>query len=314
MMKYTRRQMFGSILAGTAVAGGLVKGSTASSGIQLPSWGDASTSGVQAGPLGLNPAADPGQIPVTIQIPEAEVDAEIERTKIVDGQMLDPSGPWIVAWYEGTGLVGERDNAVMSGHVDYWDVGPAVFRNVARLPKGAEMSVIGVDGGLYTYALEYTERIEVATLTQDKLNEIVGQTDYAALTLITCGGEFNYDAGAYYERDILRGRLIRTRKPEMAEAQSVEEAPPAETADEETPAVDTLVEEEGGEQVTVMTESANLRGEASTANDPVGVVNSGDVLTVTGATVDAEGYTWLPIMTADGVEGWIVRDLVEPVE
>lgn len=310
-MKYTRRQMLGSILAGTAVTGGLIKGSTASSVVQLPTWGDSTSSGVQAGPLGLNPAVDPGQVPVTIRIPQADVDAEIERTKIVDGQMLDPSGPWIVAWYEGTGLAGERGNSVMSGHVDYWDVGAAVFRDVAKLPEGAEMNVIGVDGAIYTYALEYIERIEVASLTQDKLNQIVGRTDYAALTLITCGGEFDYDAGAYYERDILRGRLVRTQKPEMSEPQPVEDVPTQEPPVEDRPTVDTLVEEEGGEQV-VVTSDANLRGEASTANDPVGVVSAGDLLTVTGATVDAEGYTWLPIMTADGVEGWIVRDLVEP--
>jgi len=29
-----------------------------------------------------------------------------------------------------------------------------------------------------------------------------------AVTLVTCGGEFNYAAGEYYKRDIIRGRLL----------------------------------------------------------------------------------------------------------
>jgi len=207
-MKQTRRQLLGSILAGVAVAGGVRAGVSASSGAQLPSWGEQAPGNLKAGPLGLNPEPDPGEIPVAIQIPDAEVDAEVERTKIVGGQMLDPSGPWVVAWYEGTGLVGERNNAVMSGHVDYWDVGPAVFRNVANLQQGAGIDVSGEDGTVYTYAVETIERVTVAELTQEKINEIVGPTPYAALTLITCGGEFNYDAGEYYQRDIIRARLV----------------------------------------------------------------------------------------------------------
>jgi hypothetical protein len=288
-MKQTRRQLLGSLLAGFSVAG-IAGAARAGSGAQLPA---ASTGRLKAGPLGLNPAADDGEIPVAILIPDAEVDAEVERNKIVGGQMLDPSGPWVVAWYEGTGLVGERDNAVMSGHVDYWDVGPAVFRNVANLHQGSEIDVQGEDGTMYTYTVEYVERITLEELDQDKINEIVGKTDYAALTLITCGGDFDYNAGEYLQRDVIRARLAESAAP-AGSGQAAN--PPAE-----------------GAQATV-TGDVNLRSSASTSGDIVRTLATGDTVTITGASQEAEGYTWVPVRLADGTEGWIVQDYVAPAQ
>ena len=304
-MKYTRRQVLGSLIAGSAVASGLSKAVVAGNAFQLPVLGDSPAGKQEAGPLGLNPVSRQstakGEIPVALVIPQADVDAEVERTKIVDGQMLDPSGPWIIAWYEGTGLPGALDNAVMSGHVDYWDVGPAVLRNVASLPVGAEMTVLGVDGAEFVYALEYIERVEVATLTPEKLKEIVGPTSYSALTIITCGGRFNYDAGEYYERDIIRGRLISG-----SDAATEAEQP----ADNDAGAKDQATLAPDG--AAVVKSAVNLRPEASTSGDPVQVLEAGERLDITGDKVDAEGYIWWPVTTDDGTSGWVVEDYLEP--
>jgi sortase (surface protein transpeptidase) len=297
-MKQTRRQLLGSILAGITVAGGVATGVRAGSGSQLPTWGENAPANLKAGPLGLNPVPDEGEIPVAIRIPDADVDAEVERNKIVGGQMLDPSGPWVVAWYEGTGLAGSRGNAVMSGHVDYWDVGPAVFRNVANLVQGSEVQVAGADGTIYTYSIEYIERVRVADLTQEKINEIVNRTDYAALTLITCGGEFNYDAGEYYERDIIRARLTGSSE----DANAI-------TAGAQQPAADEPAS--GGTPATISGEAVNLRSSASTSADIVEVLSSGQAVTITGAPTEADGYAWLPVRLEDGTEGWVVQDFVQ---
>ena len=168
-------------MGGAVAAGGTVREALANTGAQLPTWGDPDRV-AKAGPLGLattsqGAAAAEPQLPVALVIPAAEVDAEIEVNKIIDGQMLDPTGPWIVSWYEGTGLIGEPGrNLLMSGHVDYWGVGPAIFRSVASLSPGAEVQVYGAKGAIATYAVEYVERIQTATLTQEKLIEITGAT------------------------------------------------------------------------------------------------------------------------------------------
>src|SRR5699024_5148980 len=106
LVKQTRRHLLGSMIAGGA-AFGAARLASAQPAAQLPQVGDSSTGTMKAGPLGLTVShqfRQTGQVPVAMICPEADVDAEVERTKIVDGQMLDPSGPWIIAWYEGTGL------------------------------------------------------------------------------------------------------------------------------------------------------------------------------------------------------------------
>lgn len=303
-MKHTRRNVLGAMVGGAFVAGGVGRDALANTGAQLPVWGDSQPGSAKAGPLGLTRMAANVQteVPVAIVIPAAEVDAEIEVSKIVNGQMLDPTGPWIVSWYEGTGLLGEPDrNLLMSGHVDYWGVGPAIFRNVASLAEGAEVTVYGDKGGTAAYGVEYVQRINAFTITQEELAEITGATDYEALTLITCGGEFDYDAGEYVERDIIRCRLVGGEagdaEGDTADVQVVDETPPPARLD--------------GQPTTVTEDGVNVRSDASTSGTAVTAVNTGDVVTVTGEPVEADGYSWYPVRLEDGTEGWVVGEFLD---
>ena len=106
-----------------------------------------------------------GVAPVALQVDSVGVDAPIELGGVVDGVMLDPSGPWVVSWYEPLGKVGEGGNVVMAGHVDYWDVGPAVFWDIRNLPAGDVIRVVGEDGKNYEYAVQWIERYDAAQLT-----------------------------------------------------------------------------------------------------------------------------------------------------
>lgn len=304
MARRTRRWML-STMAGfgaTLVAAGKTGAHT---GVELPQWGEtAGTTNLQAGPLGLNPGRDPGQVPVAMRIPDAGVDAEVERQQIVDGQMLDPSGPWVVAWYDQTARAGEIGNLVGSGHVDYWGVGPSVFYEVANLQEGASIEVIGKSGATYTYTVEYIRRLDITTITVEELNspEVVGNTDYAAITLITCGGNFN--GQEYTQRDIIRGRLT------SVQGTSGDEAAVADAGDDgDSGAGGTLAE---GGTATVNTDGVNLRAEPTTGADVVSVLNTGTTVTITGASQEADGYTWWPVEVDGGDSGWVVADFLDP--
>ena len=155
------------------------------------------------------PAPVAGVAPIALQVDSVGVDAPIELGAVTEGVMMDPSGPWVVSWYEPLGKVGEGGNVVMAGHVDYWNVGPAVFWDVRYLPEGDIIRVVGEDGKNYEYAVQWTQSYMADQLTPEVIQEdIVGDTGEETLTLITCGGEFNPETGEYNQRWVVRANLI----------------------------------------------------------------------------------------------------------
>jgi LPXTG-site transpeptidase (sortase) family protein len=165
------------------------------------------TGGLRPGPIGLNPppVLAAGVTPVAIKIENAGVDAEVETIQIVDGKMEDPTGPWVVSWYKETAKLGELGNAVMAGHLDYWDVGPAVFYNVGSLQPKDPIQVTGDDGELFTYEVDWVKNYDSENAP---ISDIVGPTDNESLTLITCGGPFDYQNGVYLQRTVVRAHRV----------------------------------------------------------------------------------------------------------
>lgn len=156
------------------------------------------------------PTRAAGFTPIELQVDSIGLDAPVENGSIVDGVMLDPSGPWVVTWYSQLGKVGQGGNVVMAGHVDYWDTGPAIFWSVPNLQPGDILRVVGENGETIEYAVEWSQLFNVATeLTPDVIqNQVVGDTGQESLTLITCGGEFDAAAGEYLYRHVIRANMI----------------------------------------------------------------------------------------------------------
>ncbi|HEU0166047.1 MAG TPA: SH3 domain-containing protein [Thermomicrobiales bacterium] len=62
---------------------------------------------------------------------------------------------------------------------------------------------------------------------------------------------------------------------------------------------------EPGDQVDVITDSLNLRSDASISASVVGTYPNGTVATVTGSPVSADGFDWYPVtVVSDGASGW----------
>ncbi len=189
-------------------------GTTAKAPVDSAEQGEMpTTGGLRPGPIGIAP--DPWEIlgvaPVAIEIEKAAVDSQVEIQEIVDGVMLNPSGPFVVAWYRETGKLGAIDNIVMAGHLDYWDVGEAVFWELGDLKKGDVILVTGEDKVVYKYKVDWVKNFQVAELDAKGVSEIVGRTDSEQLTLITCGGPFDYNAGVYLERMVVRASRVQDK-------------------------------------------------------------------------------------------------------
>jgi len=276
------------------------------------------TGGLRPGPIGLNPAPTiqlEGVLPLGIAIPNAAVDAPVETVQIVDGVMQNPTGPWVVSWYEQTAKPGQGGNAVMAGHVDYWDVGPAVLYNLKNVVAGDEIFVVADDGTTVTYEVDWMQTYEMATITPEQIQEIVGPTDGEALTLITCGGEFNAAAGEYLSRTVVRAVGVAIdRGEDTGAAPEVEDDAAEDAAQDEV--ADDVVEsgfEEGG-FVTVTEAEVNLRADASTDAEVLAVLPQGSRLTVIGDAVNDGERVWLNVADEDGNEGYVAQEFLQSEE
>ncbi|MCH7579379.1 MAG: class F sortase [Chloroflexi bacterium] len=162
----------------------------------------------------------PNESPIaSLSIPRFAVEAAIVVLGVDDdGVMETPDGPLNVAWYDFSARPGfapdaEGGNAVFSGHVDYYNYGPAVFWHLKDLERDDVIEVRLADGTVYKYGVSERRTVNAGTAP---IQEIVGDTLEEVITLITCGGTFRQDVGEYDQRVIVRA----TRIPDApAEAQ-----------------------------------------------------------------------------------------------
>lgn len=175
------------------------------------------TGGARPGPMGFDAgpvAKKVGARPVAMNIDKLAIAADVEVLNITaDGTMQNPTGPFIVSWYEETGGLGAIGNIVLAGHVDYWNVGPAVFYNIywgEQLAEGDQVSVTGEDGETYTYEVLFQQLYLVQDLTPEVITDLIFPADKEELlTLVTCGGDFDPGSGEYNSRVIVRGERVK---------------------------------------------------------------------------------------------------------
>jgi len=143
-------------------------------------------------------------LPVRVLIPGIDVDARIEVLEIVGDVLQDPSNGEDVAWYKETGRPGEEGNAVIAGHLNWYNMPEGVFFAIDQLQEGDEVLVRDTACREFRYLVEWVELIEVATADME---EITGPSEQALLTLITCGGTWDPSISQYRERTVVRARL-----------------------------------------------------------------------------------------------------------
>jgi Sortase domain len=136
-------------------------------------------------------------LPVSVSIPAIGVQSALLRLgRNSDGTMQVPSlitSADEAAWYKYSVTPGQIGASVIEGHVDSYQ-GPAVFFRLGALRPGNRIDVKLADG--ITAVFRVTGVREYA---KDKFpaNTVYGPADYAALRLITCGGDFDPATGHY---------------------------------------------------------------------------------------------------------------------
>lgn len=165
-----------------------------------------------------------GITPVRLVLPSARVDApviggDVDREK---NQMVAPTEPDVVAWYGFSHLPGDGGNAVLAGHVDFRNYGPAVLWYLREVEVGDTIDVELSDGTMLTYRVKSNDVYHVdegpwQDLFSQRLKEDV-------ITLYTCDGSFIN--GSYDARRVVRATLEEERTvAQPADGAALETAP-----------------------------------------------------------------------------------------
>ncbi len=155
------------------------------------------------------------------RIPVLGVDAPLGQRFVNGTTMPNPTGPSDVVWYdlsqwEGLGGVpGGGRNAIFSGHVDYFAPvawadaiyrGRGVFFDLRVLSPG-DIIEVEVGGNVFRYAVQW--RKQVSSGSEGNWASILSSNvPVDALTLITCGGDFDLSQRSYQDRVVIRAHRV----------------------------------------------------------------------------------------------------------
>ncbi|HYI24111.1 MAG TPA: class F sortase [Thermomicrobiales bacterium] len=146
-----------------------------------------------------------GPVPVTVRIDAIGVAAPIEILETVGGVMQQPSDEVHVAWYKETARLGETGNLHLAGHINWWGVPEAVFFHLGELREGDEVLLSDEDETAFTYTVEWVRQ---ESNLEPPREEVLGMTNYEAVTLMTCSGEWNSEISEYDSRTVVRARRV----------------------------------------------------------------------------------------------------------
>ncbi len=177
---------------------------TASSPEPSPARMPATPAPVVAGPT------LPRSLPTRIRIPAIGVDsALLHLGENPDGTLqvppLDGSPETNMAgWFDGSPTPGQLGPSIILGHVDSAAQGPSVFFRLGALAPGDQVLVNRQDGTTATFTVNAVRRY---TKTAFPTSSVYGNTDYAALRLITCGGPFDPATRHYLDNIVVFAHL-----------------------------------------------------------------------------------------------------------
>ena len=145
--------------------------------------------------------------PTHVTIPTIGVDAEVIPLGVTDDGTLEVpplDTPDLTGWYRLGPSPGEIGNAVIVGHVDTHKSGPAVFYRLGALRPGDTIALTLRDNAIARFTVDQVESYPKASFPTDL---VYGPARTPSLRLVTCGGQFDQDAGSYLNNTVVFATL-----------------------------------------------------------------------------------------------------------
>jgi len=143
--------------------------------------------------------------PSRLVIPKLDIDAQVEFVGEDDeGRMDVPKKDENVAWWKLGVIPGQQGSAVIAGHYDKKDGGPAVFYNLGNLNIGDEIRIVDEEGVTRVFKVFRKEVFKDETFP---LQEVFADNSGERLNLITCEGVFDSASKNYSDRLVVFSEL-----------------------------------------------------------------------------------------------------------
>lgn len=168
------------------------------------------TSPRNQGPPGIKTVGPilPRSRPMRIDIPAIGVHSQLLNLGETAGAIQVPTGPKSnynkAGWYRYSPMPGSLGPAVILGHVDSGDWGPSVFFRLGDLRPGEKVRVTRADGIVAVFTISGVRHFQKARFPT---KIVYGNTNFAALRLITCGGAFDWTTGHYLQNIVVFASL-----------------------------------------------------------------------------------------------------------
>ncbi|HEV1996530.1 MAG TPA: class F sortase [Candidatus Dormibacteraeota bacterium] len=143
--------------------------------------------------------------PGRLRIPRIGVNAQVLGVGLAkDGSMAVTNESYTVGWYNRGTAPGNTGDAVIVGHLDWYDTSHAVFFNLKDLRPGDDIEVQRLDG-----VTKHFRVISTRTVAYNASVPGLFAGDGAPrLSLITCGGAWDKRLGQYLQRVIVDASLV----------------------------------------------------------------------------------------------------------
>ncbi|NQX12950.1 class F sortase [Microbacteriaceae bacterium VKM Ac-2855] len=148
-------------------------------------------------------SAQPAEVPpVGIRVAAIELDMSIEPVGVDDDGLMElPPDTAVAGWYRfGPGPRAVAGSTVVAAHVDSNAYGLGPFARLRELVAGTDIEVTTADGSIVRYAVS---SVTTTVKGEVPLDTVFDRSGPARLTLVTCGGDFDYDTRHYLSNVIV---------------------------------------------------------------------------------------------------------------
>ncbi|MGH8960569.1 MAG: class F sortase [Jatrophihabitantaceae bacterium] len=182
--------------------------STARSPGTPPPGSDASTAKPAATTPSVHGPILARSIPTHLTVPAIGVNSNLKQIGLTkDGQIQTP--PLVrdshAYWLTVSPTPGQLGPATIIGHVDSAAYGPGVFFDLGKVRQRDTIEVTRADGTVAVFEVTHVNEYKKAGFPTDA---VYGNTDNAALRLITCGGTFNSSERSYESNIVVYADLV----------------------------------------------------------------------------------------------------------